>query len=60
MISALIESGDCVMSENRTKKGCHLNLADRMFIENALFERMQLKEIAKRLCKDPTTISKEI
>jgi hypothetical protein len=31
-----------------------------MFIENALFERMQLKEIAKRLCKDPTTISKEI
>lgn len=48
------------MSGKREKKGIHFNLADRMFIKNALFERMPLTEIAKRLGKDPTTISKEI
>lgn len=48
------------MSDKREKKGIHFNLADRMFIENALFERMPLIEIARRLGKDPTTVSKEI
>lgn len=59
-ISALMKSGDDVMSDKRDKKGIHFNLADRMFIENALFEHMPLPEIARRLGKDPTTISKEI
>lgn len=59
-ISALIESGDYIMSDKTEKKGIHFNLADRMFIENALFEHMPLLEIARRLGKDPTTVSKEI
>jgi IS30 family transposase len=48
------------MSDKQEKKGIHFNLADRMFIENALFEHMPLTEIARRLGKDPTTVSKEI
>jgi len=48
------------MSEKNPLKGKHLNIADRMFIEDALNERISLSEIAKRLDKDPTTISKEI
>ena len=38
----------------------HLTLDDRKFIENSLNEGLSFKEIAKYLCKDPTTISKEI
>ena len=38
----------------------HLTLSDRIEIESSLKENMPLKEIAKKLCKDPTTISKEI
>ena len=38
----------------------HLTLSDRIEIEKRLKEGMSLKEIAKILCKDPTTISKEI
>lgn len=38
----------------------HLALNDRQFIEQALNERQSFKDIAKYLCKDPTTISKEI
>jgi len=48
------------MSDNNTRKGMHLSIADRMFIEDSLNERLPLNEIAKRLDKDPTTISKEI
>jgi IS30 family transposase len=48
------------MSENKGKKGRHLTIVERMFIEEALFQHMPLKEIAKQLEKDPTTISKEI
>ncbi len=48
------------MSYKIEKKGIHFNLADRMFIENALFEHMPLREIARNLGKDPTTVSKEI
>lgn len=38
----------------------HLTLQDRKFIEDSLNENLSFKEIAKYLCKDPTTISKEI
>lgn len=38
----------------------HLTLNDRRFIEQALNEGQAFKDIAKYLCKDPTTISKEI
>ena len=38
----------------------HLSLEDRVFIENSLNQGLSFKEIAKYLCKDPTTISKEV
>ncbi|MFA9397984.1 MAG: helix-turn-helix domain-containing protein [Clostridiaceae bacterium] len=38
----------------------HMTLDDRIYIEQALEKQMTLKEIAKFLRKDPTTISKEI
>ncbi|SCW61988.1 Helix-turn-helix domain-containing protein, partial [Lachnospiraceae bacterium C10] len=37
----------------------HLTLDDRKFIERSLNEGQSYKDIAKYLCKDPTTISKE-
>ena len=36
----------------------HLTLADCEFLEDSLNEDLSFKEIAKYLCKDPTTISK--
>ncbi len=38
----------------------HLSLDDRKFIQKALDEGQSFKDIAKFLCKDPTTISKEV
>lgn len=38
----------------------HLTLEDRIFIENSLNKGLTFKDIAKYLCKDPTTISKEV
>lgn len=38
----------------------HLTLEDRCFIEESLNAGMTFKNIAKFLCKDPTTISKEV
>jgi len=38
----------------------HLRLNDRMFIEKSLNEGLSFKDIARYLCKDPTTISKEV
>ena len=38
----------------------HLTLSDRNYIELALNAGMTFKDIGKFLCKDPTTISKEI
>lgn len=38
----------------------HLTLNDRLFIEKAINEGRIFKDIAKNLCKDPTTISKEV
>lgn len=38
----------------------HLTLEDRLYIEKALSQGMSFKDIGRFLCKDPTTISKEI
>ena len=38
----------------------HMFLEDRNYIEQALNQNMSFKEIAKFLCKDPTTIAKEV
>lgn len=38
----------------------HLTLEDRIYIENELNKGATFKDIAKFLCKDPTTISKEV
>lgn len=38
----------------------HLTLDNRVFIEKSLDNNLPFKEIAKYLCKDPTTISKEV
>lgn len=38
----------------------HLTMDDRVYIEKCLDKKMPFKEIAKYICKDPTTISKEI
>ena len=38
----------------------HLTLEDRIYIENELNRGTTFKDIAKFLCKGPTTISKEV
>lgn len=38
----------------------HLTLEDRIYIENELNKGTSFKDIAKFLCKNPTTISKEV
>ena len=38
----------------------HLTLEDRIYIENELHKGTSFKDIARFLCKDPTTISKEV
>lgn len=38
----------------------HLSLEDRIYIENELNKGSSFKDIARFLCKDPTTISKEV
>lgn len=38
----------------------HLTLQDRLYIEKALSNGTSFKDIARFLCKDPTTISKEV
>lgn len=38
----------------------HLSLEDRIYIENELNKGTSFKNIARFLCKDPTTISKEV
>ena len=38
----------------------HMSLDDRLFIEDSLNKNLPFKDIAKYLCKDPSTISKEV
>ena len=48
------------MSNNELCKGKHLRIEDRLIIEYGLDQNSTLKELAERVKKDPTTISKEI
>jgi IS30 family transposase len=48
------------MKNDKTVKGKHLTREDRDYIEAALSQKWPLNEIAKKLEKDPTTISKEV
>ena len=45
---------------NETTKNKHLSLEDRIEIQECLYKGMTFKAIAKRIGKDPTTISKEV
>ncbi len=38
----------------------HLSVQDRLYIENSLNADISFKDIARYLCKDPSTISKEV
>lgn len=42
-----------------SKKNKHMTLDDRIEIQECLNKGMTFKAIAKRICKDPTTVSKE-
>ena len=48
------------MSDNNACKGKHLRMKDHLIIEYGLDQNYTLKEIAERIKKDPTTVSKEI
>lgn len=41
-----------------SKKNKHMTLDDRIEIQECLNKGMTFKAIAKRICKDPTTVSK--
>lgn len=43
-----------------SKKNKHMQLDDRIEIQECLNKGMTFKDIAKRICKDPTTVSKEV
>ena len=47
------------MKENE-KKNKHMTLDDRIEIQDCLYHGMTFKDIAKRIGKDPTTVSKEV
>ena len=48
------------MSKNIPGNHHHLTLSDRIHIEKELNDNASFKEIAKYLCKDPSTISREV
>ena len=48
------------MSNSKLCKGKHLRIEERLIIEYGLDQNYTLKEIAERVGKDSTTISKEI
>ena len=45
------------MTEKRNK---HMTLEDRIEIQTCLRSGMTFKAIARRICKDPTTVSREV
>lgn len=45
---------------NQEKKNKHMTLDDRIEIQECLNKGMTFKAIANRICKDPTTVSKEV
>jgi len=48
------------MMKNCDRKHKHLTLEDRIEIMECLCKRMSFKAIARRIAKDPTTVSKEV
>lgn len=54
------EKGGTAMSKLIPGNQKHLTLNDRLYIETSLNDGLSFKEISKFLCKDPTTISKEV
>lgn len=48
------------MSKYIPRNQKHLTLEDRIYIENELNKGTSFKDIARFLCKDPTTISKGV
>lgn len=48
------------MSRNVPGNSKHLTLSDRIFIEKSLDDDATFRDIAKYLCKDPSTISREV
>ena len=48
------------MSKKIRGNGSHLSLDDRFKIEQYLNKKQTFKEIAKIVCKDPTTVSREV
>lgn len=48
------------MSDTNSSKNKHMNINDRLEIQECLDKGMTFKAIAKRISKDPTTISKEV
>ena len=44
----------------KDKKNKHMELEDRIEIQECLCKGMNFKSIAQRIGKDPTTISKEV
>ena len=47
-------------NHNEDKKNKHMTLDDRFEIQSCLGKGMSFKDIAKRIGKDPTTVSKEV
>lgn len=52
--------GGNIMSKFIPGNQKHLTLEDRIFIQNELNKGTTFKDIARFLCKDPTTISKKV
>lgn len=48
------------MKKESTNINCHMNLSDRIAIEQGLRDRKTFKEIGEELHRDPTTVAKEI
>ena len=46
--------------ETKSKKNKHMTLDDRIEIQECLCKGMHFKDIAKRIDKDQTTVSKEV
>ena len=49
-----------IMSKYILENHKHLTAADRLYIERELNSGSSFKDIARYLCKDPSTISREI
>ena len=47
-------------NKDHTNRNKHLTFEERVLISEFLSSKLSFKEIARRLCKDPTTIAKEV